>query len=184
MSDLIHDPYAGIDSEEERQAIYHDLLEKHELDVQEDERKRKIYDDLMVDWKLQRSYQKDIDHRTHKSVLTIASGSFGVSFAFISQVVNLNEANYLSMLIISWACFGVAIILSILELKTGSVVQDIILDSIEENLRRGYAGEPYIEPNRRLVMWPERILSWLSVVSLIGGVVCLLCFVYLNMVGR
>ena len=76
MPDLNRDPYAGIETEEERQAIYELLLTQYERDLREHERKRKIYDDFSSVWDTQREIQIEADIRFHKNILAIASGSF------------------------------------------------------------------------------------------------------------
>ena len=186
MSDLNQDPYAGASSDEEREAIYQNLLAQHEQAVAqyekaEYERRKIIYSDYMADWKYQRDIQRNLDQRGHKSLLTIAAGSFGISFAFISQIVKLDIAKNIPILVTSWAFFALTIVLSILELKVGALIQDKILDNIEKNLERGYKNEPHLYPNRILLMWPSRILSWISVGTFITGVSCLIFFVHQNM---
>ena len=178
MSDQIQDPYAGANSDEEREAIYQQLLAQHEQS--EFERRKTIYSDLMDAWKLQLNIQQELDQRSHKYLFTLAAGSFGVSFAFISQIVSLESAVKMPLLVLSWAFFAATIVLAILELKVGSAIQDILLNNVEKNLERGYKGEPYLEPKRWLTMWPGRLFSWISVLSFIAAVVCLLYFVLLN----
>ena len=90
VANLNRDPYADLETDEERQAVYEKLLEQYEQD--EFERRKTVYTDLIDDWKLQRSIQQDLDQRSHKSLLTIAAGSFGVSFAFISQEASAKES--------------------------------------------------------------------------------------------
>ena len=190
MSDIITDPYAGVESEEERQAIYQRLLEQHktelaawEYEQKETERRKAIYDDHMKEWYHQRGIQINVDKRFHKSILTIAAGSFGVSFAFISQIVPLSTAVGRAVLVAAWAFFGLAIVLALLELKIDSVVQDVFLDDIEKDLKSAYVGKPHKRTNRILTMWPVRIISWLSFISFGMGVVCLVYFVLMNMVS-
>ena len=179
MSSIINeDPYAGIETEEERQAVYKNLLEQYEQT--EFERRKTIYSDLMDSWNHQRSIQLDLEQRLHKYLFMLAGGSFGVSFAFINQIVRLESASNMFILVLAWLFFAFTMILAVLELKIGSVMQDALLNNIEKNLERGYKCEPYKEINRRLTMWPGRILSWLSVIIFIAGVSCLLYFVHLN----
>jgi len=63
MSDIINDPYAGAETDEERQAIYQNLLVQHEQITREYEHKKKIYDDFSSMWDLQRSIQLEADAR-------------------------------------------------------------------------------------------------------------------------
>jgi hypothetical protein len=185
ISDFNQDPYAGAATEEERRAIYKELQIKYEKDLQEYEqkeqmRKKEIYNELSKAWDMQRQIQLNDEDRFHKSMLTMSAGSFGVSFAFINQIVPLDNAIHIIVLIASWVLFGLSIICAILELRISSSVQDRFLDTIEENIELGYAGKPYKNDSRWLML-PTRIINWLSFILFIGGILCLLSFVYINM---
>jgi len=181
MPDLNRDPYIGAETYEERKAIYEGIITQYEKELREHERKRKVYDDFSSAWDTQREIQLEADARFHKYILAIASGSFGVSFAFINQIVPLSNAVHTAVLVLSWLFFGLSIICAVLEPRIGSVIQDKLLDNIEKNIELGYEGRPYKETNKRLLMFPTRALSWLSFILFVMGVLCLLCFVYLNM---
>jgi hypothetical protein len=187
MADMLTDPYIGANSEKERQAVYKRLQAKYIADVtawereqKEVEHRKSIYAECMKIWDHQRDIQKDLDARSHKGILTIASGSFGVSFAFISQIVPLDKAGSMAVLVAAWALFGLAIVLSLFELKIGSVIQDMLLDTAERNIERGYSGKPYEVTKRWVTMVPERIIGWLAFIAFVAGVVCLLYFVLAN----
>ena len=181
MSDLIHDPYAGVETDEAREAIYQNLLAQHETEVREYERRKKVYDDFSTVWDMQRNIQIEIETRFHKNILTLAAGSFGVSFAFINQIVPLKEASQTNILVIAWLFLGLSIIFAILESRIGSLIQDKLLNDIEENIEIGYEGKPYKEVNRWLLVLPTRILNWMAFGFFAMGVLCLLYFVYINM---
>ena len=177
MSDLFQDPYAGAETDEERDAIYQGLLAQYE-------RKKKVYDDFSTVWDMQRNIQIEIEGRFHKNILTLAAGSFGVSFAFINQIVPLAGASQASFLIIAWLFLGLSIIFAILESRIGSLIQDKLLDDIEKNIEIGYEGKSYKAANRWLVMLPTRIMNWIAFVFFGMGVLCLLYFVYINMANK
>jgi len=191
MSDMINDPYAGVDSEEERQVIYQRLqkqyMEEHtvwENEQKEVERRKTIYDDHMKTWYYQRDIQKDLDERSHRNILTIAAGSFGVSFAFISQIVEMDNAVNKIVLVSAWALFGLAIILALFELKIGSVIQDVLLGEIERNIIRAWDGKSCQNRHRWIVMGFVRVISWFMFASFVAGVICLLYFVLTNITPR
>ena len=175
-----YDPYQGAKTQEEREAIYQNLLVQYEEATQDYNRKKTVYSDLIPGWKYQRDNQIDLDQRIHKALLTVASGSFGVSFAFISQIVKLEHAFNIWLLITSWALFAFTIILEIMELKIGSIIQDYLLNTIEKNIERGYEGKPYKEPNKKTVSLPGKIMGWVSFISFTTGVICLIFFVLIN----
>jgi len=184
MTYLDQDPYAGTETAEEKQAIYEGLLTQHEKDIREYEYKRKVYDDFSAEWDAQRQIQLETDARFHKNILAIAAGSFGVSFAFINQIVPLAGAAHIAVLVLSWLFFGLSIVCAVLEPRINSVIQDKLLDDIEKNINLGYEGKPYKQSNKRLLMFPTRALNWLSFILFAGGVLCLLCFVYINTAAR
>jgi len=181
MSDLIYDPYKGVETEEEREAIYKSLLAQHDVITQECERKRKVYNDLSSIWDKQQNIQIEAEQRFHKNIITIAAGSFGVSFAFINQIVPLENAIKTDFLLYSWLFFGLSIIFAIFESRVSSLIQDKLLSTIEKNIERGYEGKPYMEPSKLLIMLPTRILNWSAFILFAMGVLCLLYFVHLNM---
>ena len=183
MPDSTRDPYAGIETDEERQAIYEGILTQYERDLREHERKRKIYDDFSSAWDTQREIQLESDARFHKNILAIASGSFGISFAFINQIVPLSSAVHIAVLVLSWLFFGLSIVCAVLEPRVSSIIQDKLLDDIEKNIELGYEGKQYKKTNKRLLMFPTRALSWLSFILFVMGVSCLLYFVYRNIVA-
>lgn len=184
MSELTQNPYAGAKTEKERQAIYQGLFLRHENAVREHERKRKIYDDFITAWDKQREIQIEADNRFHKSILTIAAGSFGVSFAFINQIVHLDSAVHSAVLVLSWLFLGLSIVFAVLEPRICSVIQDKLLNDIEKNIELGYEGKPYKETRKFLLMLPTRALNWLAFILFAMGVLCLIYFVYLNMANR
>ena len=49
-----------------------------------------------------------------KNIVFIASGSLGISFAFIKDIVNLSKATHINLLIYSWYIFSGVIFLSLL----------------------------------------------------------------------
>ena len=181
MATSLPDPYDGAESEEERQVIYQKLLDEYEQ--AEYERRKAIYDDLMVDWKHHREIQLDIDNRRQRTVLNLAAGAFGVSFAFISQVVKIETAVNTLVMVLSWAFFAVTLVLALLELAIGSRIQDKLLDSVEDNIKRGYEGKPYSDLKKWQIMWPTRTIGWVSLITFAMGVGCLLYFVLTNVTG-
>ncbi|MDR1202270.1 MAG: hypothetical protein LBL58_11695 [Tannerellaceae bacterium] len=58
--------------------------------------------------------QGEEDDKTDKWMMTLASGSFGLSFAFINQIVPIKDASYTAFLIVAWSCFLTVLILEII----------------------------------------------------------------------
>ena len=179
------DPYAGIETYEEQMAVYQKLQAQYQSDMEdyrqdEIERRKVIYDDQMKAWHYQRDAQRENDGLLHKYILTVAAGSFGVSFAFINQIVSLNTAVMMPVLATAWVLFAFSIVVALIGFKISSAVQDTLLDVVEENIQRGYEGKEPIAPKRRVVMFSTRIADWCALILFVMGVVCLLYFVLQN----
>jgi hypothetical protein len=56
------------------------------------ERQKKIYDNHTALWETFNKISSEMDARFDKALFTIAAGSFGLSFAFIGNIVSLASA--------------------------------------------------------------------------------------------
>ena len=145
----------------------------------EHRRKRRIYDDFMTAWDEQRKIQIDVEKRYNKGIFTLAAGSFGISFAFINQIVSLDNANHSILLVMAWLLMGITLIINIIDGFITYFIQDKLLDNIEANIERGYEGRSYKDLGNYGVLsaW---IVKCLSLATFSAGVLLLLYFVYCN----
>jgi hypothetical protein len=81
-----------------------------------------IYEAGLKNWKILTKGQVDQEKQFDKTAMTVAAGSFGISFAFIDKVVSLSVAVCKPVLAAAWACFGVCIILLLVGYRVSSVV--------------------------------------------------------------
>jgi hypothetical protein len=49
-----------------------------------------------------------------KALFIVAAGSFGISFAFIDKIVPVAKAANPVLIVVSWACFAVCLIITVL----------------------------------------------------------------------
>jgi len=143
-------------------------------------RKRKICKDFKPAWDMQRKIQLEAEKRFNKCVFAIAAGTFGVSFAFINQMIPLDGSSNAIWLIASWLLMGITLILNIADSRVTYLVQDRLLDNIETNIKRGYEGKPYIDTKKHGIMFPTRIIKWVMLAALSAGILSLLYFVWSN----
>lgn len=172
------DPYNGLETEEEKAYKYQQLLEAYQKET--DAYKRQVYEDGQKKWEAYRKVQLEQDGAFDRNIITIAAGSFGVSFAFISSIVKLENAVFFPVLCTAWALFAACIVISLLGFMVSSLIHGKYCDEARENVKRGYAGEPYIEKRHWYSGWVTRLCNWLAFFSFTGGAACLITFVLLN----
>jgi len=91
MTDSVFiDPYAGIESYEERLAVYQKLQAQYQNDLEdyrqkEVERRKIIYDDQMQAWNYQREIQRENDGLLHKYILTLLQGLLGYLLLLLTR---------------------------------------------------------------------------------------------------
>jgi hypothetical protein len=176
-----NDPYAGIESEEERQAIYQALLEKYHQEESDYTRMRNsVYDPLIKDWSEYREIQLNQDSLFNKYITTITAGLFGVSFAFIDKIVPFQTADYRVVMVCGWALFALTLIAAITCHLASSFVHGKYCEDVAENIRRGYEGKPFIQRKRWYYHWALNVLYAMSFLGFLGGIACLILFVILN----
>jgi hypothetical protein len=142
------------------------------------ERQRKIYDDQMRLWETFNQTSSEMDARFDKALFTIAAGSFGLSFAFIDKIVTLSSAEYLPVLIASWACFSVCLIVMVLGHLLSAETYRRQRDEVAESMILQFKGKPTENKVTRDFVSP---CNYTALFMYIGGIVCLLLFVLLNL---
>jgi hypothetical protein len=183
MADI--DPYAGAQTDEERQVIYQELLEQYnkeaaEYEKTEHERKKEIHNTLMGEWHHYRKTQLRENRAFYRHVAMFAAGSFGVSFAFINNIVPFAAALHKPVLITGWALFAVTLIIDAAIHLISGFIHGSYCDIVSDNVQRGYDGKPYRPVKRWYSGWVMGALYILDFTAFIGGLICLIGFVMLN----
>ncbi len=115
-------------------------------------------------------YQQEMIDEFGKAMLALAGGALGVSFAFIKDIVKLDETTGRSLLLLAWVSWGFSIV-SILvsyylsHLAMGRAIADV---DARRTIHRS---------------WASRLTSFLtasSIVTFLLGVLLLAAFVRLN----
>jgi hypothetical protein len=186
------DPYAGLETDEERQAVYERLLAQHRKDEAEYQkglaeyeqaeyaRKKTVYDALAGDLNRYHGIQLDEDRQFCKYLSMFAAGSFGVSFAFIDRLIPFPTAEYKGVLVAAWACLAAALILGVAIHFASGLIHSKYCDMVRDNIQRGYEGKPPLPYKRWYTRWITATLYAADFVSFIGGMTCLVIFVLLN----
>jgi hypothetical protein len=180
MSDVVCDPYEGLETYEERQAVYQELLEKHKEEKAECSRQQGIYDSFSKDWEHYRKIELRENREFYKYVSMFAAGSFGVSFAFIDTIIPLQAADYKLVLAGGWACFAAALVFSLIIHLVSSFIHGKYCDVINENTQRAYEGKSLLGYKEWYTTWVISALYVLDFICFLGGMACLVGFVFLN----
>jgi hypothetical protein len=172
------DPYAGAGTEEERQAVYQGLLAQYEK--AEYERKRQIRESFMDGWNHYREVQLRENRAFYKHIALFAAGSFGVSFAFINNIVPFAAALHKPVIVAGWALLALTLVIdSAIHLASG-FIHGAYCDQVSANIQRGYDGKPYRPLKRWYSGWLIDTLYVLDFLAFIGGMLCLVGFVFFN----
>ena len=113
-------------------------------------------------------------------LMTLAAGSFGLSFAFIEKLVPLPAALDKHLLIIAWACFAAVIIIELIAFDVISYRFDCAIEKETQDLRLAYQGIEQ-EPEKRFIFLDaNRVLGYAVLCVFIAGMVSLIAFVARN----
>lgn len=146
------------------------------------EEKWKIYDASQhyIDQCNQRQW--DQDAKSDKWILTLASSSFGLSFAFIDKIVPLSSSSYRELLLSAWACFAMVLILELCGFMISSFLHSSLANEERKNISLKYRGEIPENKDRTIFFNSVSICGYISMLSFIGGIICLLLFIARNFV--
>jgi hypothetical protein len=150
----------------------------YQQQVQSYERKREIYDDNMRLWETCNKTSAEMDARFDKVLFTIAAGSFGVSFAFIDKFVSISEAVSAPLLVASWACFAVCLLVMVIGHLVSAESWRKQRDNIAQNMILQYSDKPVEDKPVKDRVSPCNIVA---LISYAGGIACLLWFVLINL---
>jgi hypothetical protein len=179
------DPYAGAVTEEERQAVYKGLMERYEQEEAEYQRaeyarQKEIYGIFAGDLERCRQVQLREDKQFYKYTAMFAAGSFGVSFAFINDIVPFREAAYKPVLVAAWAALAATLVLNVAIHLVSSIIHGRYYDAVSDNIQRGYDGKPLMPYKKWYTGWVMAVLYGLDFIGFLGGMACLIAFVFLN----
>ena len=153
-------------------------ISDYQYQKEEHEHKRRIYDDNMRLWESFDRTCTSIDARFDKALFTIAAGSFGISFAFIDKFVAVAQAVYSPLLIASWACFSGCLIVMVIGHLLSAESYRRQRDEVARNMSLKFEGKTAENKTLKDMVSP---CNYIALASYVGGIICLLLFVLLNL---
>jgi hypothetical protein len=124
--------------------------------------------------------QQKTDSIADKWLITLAAGSFGLSFVFIDTLVPLESAAYKPLLVAAWSCFAVVLILELIGFAVSSLRFTLMVEEADRNLSLKYEDKKPEYKRRGVFFDPNRVLMFAVLLTFLGGLVCLLVFVARN----
>jgi hypothetical protein len=127
--------------------------------------------------------QWDQDAKSDKWILTLAAGSFGLSFAFIDKIVPLSSSSYRALLVSAWACFAAVLVIELCGFMISSFIHSAMANEERKNIPFKYEGKIPDYKDRSVFFNSVAVCGYVSLMSFIGGVICLLVFIAKNFVA-
>ena len=146
--------------------------------MEDKEEFQQLFDNSMRLWEYYGRISNKMDTGFGKFILTVAGGSFGLSFSLVNLIVPVNAAVFLCLLIAAWSCFAAALVSyavsSLVSSKVFSLKQK---ETADEMNSLAFKVKPEFNTMKDFVtFW-----NYASLFSYIGGIICFLVFITLNL---
>ena len=157
---------------------YEEALEEWK---QNDERNWKIFNasKSQIDMLMQR--QGEESDKLDKWMMTIAAGSFGLSFAFIDKIVPVKTASHLLFLFSAWSGFLAILIIGAIGFIVSALVHTVHAEEESKMLPLKYEGKEPEYKKRGIFFTANAVFGYAQILLFIGGSVCLLLFIAKNL---
>jgi len=120
-------------------------------------------------------------NKLDKWIMTIAAGSFGLSFVFIDTIVPVNTAAYLPVLFSAWACFLAVLAVGLIGSMASALLHLAIAAELNSAIPLIQEGKRPEYKKRGVFLSPNAVLGYAQIALFIGGCVCLILFVAKNL---
>ena len=125
--------------------------------------------------------QASEDDKKDKWMMSIAAGSFGLSFAFIDKIVPIESACYIPLLITAWSCFLGILLVGFIGFTVSALTHLYLAEEEAKNLPLKYEGKEPEYKKRSILFDPNAVLGYVSILLFIGGSLCLVMFIAKNL---
>lgn len=115
-----------------------------------------------------------------KQVLFIASGTFGVSFAFIDKVVRIQEASNKNLLICSWYILGATIFLSLFAHFMSIMANRWAIKNCPPKENTDEKKEAHYCRKEKYWNFSIRAINLIMIISLLTGIIFFINFINCN----
>lgn len=148
---------------------------RESLDEKKDRITEKEYDVYFKEREFLTSVRYQTIQQLDKAILTLSAGAFGISLAFIKQIVSPGRIVAIDLLSNSWICFISSILLTLLSFFTSQIACSRAIDILEDEYFKGRKGGVNISA------YFTKIFTFISMILFIVGIICLARFGLLNL---
>ena len=113
----------------------------------------------------------DAQDQFDKYIISLSSGAFGLTFAFIDKLIDIKHADWKVLLLIAWISWATAICSTLVSFYFSQA-------ALEFAFNRWQARETDL---KNPLDWVTRILNAISGLAFLLGVIALISFVYTNL---
>ena len=111
-----------------------------------------------------------------KAVMTLSGGALGISFAFVKDIVKEPLPDTIYWLWLAWLSFGLSLTAVLISMLFSQKAIRVAIDQVDK-------GTIYSSTPGGISSWITSVLTWISGLGFISGVVILAYFVKINL-GR
>lgn len=147
----------------------------------QEERNWKLYEASKAETDRMRRTMNECNDFSDKWLMTLAAGSFGLSFAFIEKVVPLADAVSKPLLIAAWSCFAIVLALEIIASDVADFRHFFAIVKENKDVLLRYEGKEPEQKKQNPFIDINRVIGYFVVFAFIGGLVCLMLFVARNL---
>ena len=115
-----------------------------------------------------------------KWLITLAAGSFGLSFTFIDKLVPLKGAAWKPLLITAWFCFVIVIVAELVAADVAAYRIDKAAEEERAELALRYQGKEPFRQERRAGFDTNRVIGYFVLSLFVAGISSLIIFVARN----
>jgi hypothetical protein len=115
-----------------------------------------------------------------KWIMTLAAGSFGISFTFIDKLVPLADAVYKPLLIAAWLCFVLVIVIELISMDVAAYRIAKAVEKERDNLLLQYQGKEPLQAVQDCRFDINRVIGYVVLPLFIAGIFSLIIFVAAN----
>jgi hypothetical protein len=118
---------------------------------------------------------------TDRWLMTLAAGSFGITFTFIDTLVPLQSAVGKPLLLTAWACFALVLVIKLAGFTLSSLRFTLMAGEVDRNLSLKHEDVEPEYKHRSVYFDPNRVMMYAALFIFSGGLSCLLIFVARNL---
>jgi len=154
---------------------------EYEYQKQVYERNLKIYEMSKPEIDMLNKRQAEMYSKLDHWLMTLAAGSFGLSFAFIDKIVPVQTASGIPMLICAWSGFIAVLVIGIIGFLVSGLQHSVLAKEEFQMMLLKYEGKNPEYKKRGIFFDINTVLGYAQILLFIGSSLCLILFISKNL---